>query len=220
MTTHELELDAEAAENHTRKRSAERPIIVQFQGPPSSGSPSGPRASRPDKWVQLAEDGEYAEHQIRIRLRFSDAVSLATQSGDTRAFQNGLRQIVIEHNGWLDPEQDEPVVMPPAQQLCEIDSWLDSALEEEDAAYADAKKRAAVIKDKTEKRAALTTAETAHDTKVAQLRVDATSKKAERRTPLCCFWDALSQEEILLILNAIRRNKRDRVSFLLGTKTD
>jgi hypothetical protein len=221
MTTHELELDAEAAENNTRKRSTDRPIVVQFQGaPPSAGTPSGPRASRPDKWVHLADDGEYAEHQIRIRLRFSDAVSLATQSGDTRAFQNGLRQIVIEHNGWLDPEQDEPTELPPASQPCSIDSWLDAAIEEEDLAYADAKKRASVVKDRTEKRAALTAADTAHDTKINQLRIDATSKKAERRTPLCCFWDSLSQEEILLILKAIRLNKRDRVSFLLGTKTD
>jgi hypothetical protein len=207
-------------DNHTaRERPTERPIVVQFQGSPSTPT-SGPRASRPDKWVALAEDGEYAEHQIRIRLRFSDALSVATQSGDTRAFQNGLRAIVLEHNGWLDPEQDEPTVLPPANQPCAIDAELDAALAAEDAVYTDALKVANANKDKTEKRAAVLAAETNHTQRIAQLQLDATKHKAERRDPPCCFWDALSQEEILLILKAIRTNKRDRVSFLMGTKSD
>lgn len=219
--THTSEFDLDQDDNHTsKKRSAERPIVVQFQSAPPSSTPQGPRASRPDKWVALAEEGEYAEHQIRIRLRFSDAVSIATQSGDTRAFQNGLRQIVLEHNGWLDPEQDEPTLLPPANQPCPIDAELDTALAAEDAAYADALKTARANKDKTEQKAAVQVAEANHTQRVAQLHLDATTHKAERRDPPCCFWDALSQEEILLILKAIRLNKRDRVSFLMGTKND
>jgi hypothetical protein len=222
MSNQTSEFETEVDDNHTsRKRSTERPIVVQFQGAPPSGTPpTGPRASRPDKWVHLAEDGEYAEHQIRIRLRFSDAVSVATQSGDTRAFQDGLRSIVLEHNSWLDPEQDEPTVLPPASQPCAIDNELDVALSEEAGTYKEALRAANALKDKTERKAAVLAAETAHTTRETQLRLNATTHKAERRTPPCCFWDSLSQEEILLILKAIRTNKRDRVSFLLGTKTD
>lgn len=219
-TTHELDLDTEAAENHTRKRPADRPIVVQFQGAPPSSSSSGPRASRPDKWVNLAEDGEYAEHQIRIRLRVPDSIMNLTVMGDVRAYHDGLRQIVLEHNGWLDPEKDEPVVLPPTDQLCKHDKWLDDELARELISFADAMTRAAAQPDVLVRRNAIDAAESAHLTKEQQLRAAAVKKKGKREDPLCCFWDSLDSAELQLVNQAIRLNRRERVNFLLGTKND
>jgi hypothetical protein len=201
-------------ENHTSKR--ERPVVVQFQAAPPS-APSGPRASRPEKWVALAEDGEYAEHQIRVRLRFSDTINQELGAGDAIALTNALCKIVLEHNGWLDPEKDEPTTLPSVDQPCQFNVRLDKALLSEAVEYQAALKEAAVPKDQRERAVAQAAAESAHQARVQQLRLEAITEKAVRRDPLCCFWDSLSQEEYLLILKAVRVNKRDRISFLLGT---
>ncbi len=46
-------------------------------------------------------------------------------SGDFEKIKKALRQIVLEHNGWIDPDTDEP--MPPATE----DGFWDLLAQEE-----------------------------------------------------------------------------------------
>ncbi|SRR6266702_480083 len=123
MTAQTSKFEAEVAENSTPKRKpAERPVIVQFQQAPAG---PGPRAPKRVEWVHLAEDGDYAEHQVKARIRYPDTLNTEFSSGDFEKIKKALRQIVLEHNGWIDPDTDEP--MPPATE----DGFWDLLAQEE-----------------------------------------------------------------------------------------
>lgn len=115
--------------NHVnrRKRPADHkqpsPVVVQFQSAPVSIS--GPRAPRRLQWIPLAADGDYAGHQVYARIRYPDTLNVKFSSGDFEQIKSALREVVLEHNGWIDPDTEEP--LPAAS---EDGFWASLAQEE------------------------------------------------------------------------------------------
>lgn len=100
-------------------------LVTQPAGP-------APRASRRVEWIHLAEEGDYAEHQIKARIRYPDTFNTEFSSGDFARIRKALRVLVLAHNGWIDPdsEDDDPKVLPPAPGEGSDGFW-DSLAQEE-----------------------------------------------------------------------------------------
>lgn len=72
---------------------------------------TGPRIKRRETWVELPE--EYAGFAFRVWLNAPSRIwSELTTGGESQALE-ALRQLVLEHNGWLDFE-GKPY--PPASE--------------------------------------------------------------------------------------------------------
>lgn len=110
--------------NPTPKRGKQpkEPAIVHLH---VAAEQPGPRAPKRVEWIPLAEEGDYAEHQVQARIRYSDTLNTEFASGDFERIKKALRQIVLAHNGWVDPDTDEP--MAPATD----DAFWDSLAQEE-----------------------------------------------------------------------------------------
>lgn len=170
----------------------------------------GPRANKQVKWVRLSETNEeYQEHQFNVRVRYPERLNLEYFGpGSTGNAIDGLRLIVLEHNGWIDP--DSGVVLPPVDQKCTIDETRDEALEKEETTYAVALKEA-----RTD--GARSVVDAAHAKAVLKITADFKRKKDERTEP-CCFWDSVSQEEVILMLRALNTERNKVLNFLIETK--
>ena len=85
----------------------ENPYVkITPKAPPSV--PTGPRAPHIEAWVDIEE---YPEHKARVWVNFSASLMAEMNSRDQERIYAALRQIVLEHNGWLD-ENGTPY--PPA----------------------------------------------------------------------------------------------------------
>lgn len=213
--TSEFEGDTpiERLEQHAKRAVAPPPIELHLhQDHKAPGG--GPRASKLIKWVNLSETNEeYADHQIRARIRYPETINTEYfNPGSPGRIIDGLRLIVLEHNGWLDPDSDDDTVLPPVDQKCTIDAARDAALKDEETTYAVALKEA-----RTE--AARATVEAAHTKAVGKIEADRVRQKEQRPEP-CCFWDSVSQEEVILMIRAINAARGKVLGLLLETKTD
>lgn len=70
--------------------------------PPTTGVQLGPRMPRREQWVELP--AEYPEHKVKLWLNYPQRLREALDSEDEATVRDALRQIVLEHNGWLDFE--------------------------------------------------------------------------------------------------------------------
>lgn len=70
---------------------------------------TGPRIQRREKWLELPD--EYSGFKVKIWLNAPTKYWTALGSEDDREALDGMQQIVLEHNGWLDFD-GEPY--PPA----------------------------------------------------------------------------------------------------------
>lgn len=212
--TSEFELAEPTApsSNHAPTPRQQPAVVIQLQDHKAAGG--APRANKQIKWIRLSETNEeYANHEIQARIRYPEQFNAEYFApGSPSSILEGLRLVVLEHNGWLDPdsESDPPEVLPPVDQKCTIDSARDKAMDEEETTYAVALKEA-----RTD--AARSVVEAAHTRAVAKIETDFKHQKATRTTP-CCFWDSVSQEEVILMIRAINTARGKTLTFLLETK--
>jgi len=194
---------------------AQRPVVVQFQQTPTPPGPGGPRAPRGIQWIPLAEEGDYAEHQFKARLRYPDSLNQEFGSGDFDRLREALKRVVLEHNGWVDPdsETDPPQVLPPVDKPCKTTLGMKHALVKADLKLETDLKQAKLTE--VEK----TTLKADHAKAVTQIHADALAERDGLTEP-CCFWDNVSQEEVILMLRAVNVHKGKILNGLLETKPD
>lgn len=208
--------EIEVGDNHsTKRRSADQPIIVQFQGAPPSGggvTSQGPRAPRRQEWLRLTEEGDYSEHKILARVRYEDALNADLGSGDWWRLKGALRKIIVQHNGWINPDTD--IELPPCSQPCRIDVEAERLLAEEATRYKAALKDAE-SNDKAARTAARAQAEFAHKERVKEIRDDADRQKMDQPESPCCFWDSCAQEEISLMMRAVGEKRKKYMASLI-----
>lgn len=207
------EFEAVPSPPHTN-HAAERPIVIQFERT-SPATSNGPRANRGIEWIHLpaGEDQEYAEHEVRVRLRYPDSIQRELNSGTFERLTGALKRLVLEHNGWIDPESDTdpPAVLPPVQQRCEITDRVEAKVKELEVTLAKALKDA-----KTD--AAKATLQADHTKAVEKLYTAAVAER-EARGSACCFWDYVDQNELILMVRAISERRGKKLNLILETLT-
>lgn len=202
----------------------DKTVVVNINPPREAPRP---KANLKSTWVDLAEDGPYAGYQALIKTRFAERINSEFSSSDYGRIRQALREVVLEHNGWADLDADDDAVLPPANQACSIERELAEAkhaelarLNEEMAAVDDTAK---VRDDETErelnerKRTARERVQQASDRRLARLLEDASQQMATRR-PRCCFWHALSQQELLLLVRAVGSEQKKAFALLFETR--
>lgn len=201
---------AEGPDEHEKKAPPDRPVVIRFE---DHKSPT-PRAPRGVQWISLQEGSVYADHQIRVRLRYPDYLNREFSSGSFARLKEALKQVVLEHSGWADPdsEDDSSAILPPVDAPCAITSATKQALDED----------AVLLKDdmaeaKNDGERAIVRAE--HDRTVAAIYERDNERRRTMKEP-CCFWDCVSQEEIILMLRAVNEHKGKLLASLLETKPD
>lgn len=82
--------------------------------------PRGPQIPKKIEWISLPEEyGTDPPMQVRIWVTYPRKYIDEIRSGDPARLKEGMRKIVLEHNGWID-EEGEP--MPPADSI-DPDFW-------------------------------------------------------------------------------------------------
>lgn len=203
--TSEFELAPSAPpSNHVSK--ATPAVVIQLQDHKAPGG--GPRASKRTQWIRLAEveDHAFYEHQILAQTYYPNEINVRFFSGSGQGnIVDGLRKLVVEHNGWLDADTGE--VLPPVDEPCRRAAALAKEIEAEEVTHAVALKEA-----RTE--AAKATAELKH--RDAKEKIYATvHQQQDEMSGRCCFWDAIGPDEISLMLRAILTARDSAVTFLL-----
>lgn len=190
--------------------STPAPVVIQMADHRAPGG--GPRASKRTQWIRLAdaEDHEYHDHQILAKINYPDDLNARFfASGSMGTIRDGLKRIVFEHNGWIDTDTDEE--LPPISQPCRREAAFAEAVKGEAASYATAIKG-------TKTASAKAAAEQAHDLAEQKIR-DEVSKQQDELPGRCCFWDAIDQNEVILMIRAINDTKQAALSFLLDKRT-
>lgn len=83
-----------------------RQIAKQTQGPATTPAPLV--FPRHERWVDVPE---YPAFQVRLWTNYPAETFRDLHSEDEQVFGEAFRQVVLEHNGWPDPDG---VPMPPA----------------------------------------------------------------------------------------------------------
>lgn len=128
QVTSEFEvLPAPPKSNHVSTPPA---VVIQMADHKAPGG--GPRANSRIQQLALAEEGEYAHHEIKVRVRYHERYDVELGSGDFTRIRKALRDLVVEHNGWIDPDsdKDDPKVLPQPQGE-NSDVFWDSVVPEE-----------------------------------------------------------------------------------------
>jgi hypothetical protein len=170
MTQITSEFEAAAMPPQPNHRTESRPqpaVVIQMQDHKAAG---GPKAPRGIVWVRLAEDGDYSEHQVKVRTRYPEVLNDELATNDFSRHKAFIKQMVLEHNDWLDPDMDQPTPLPPVDTTCDL------------------------------------SAEDAQSTHVVG-------------QPWCCFWHAISLDELLMILAAWGTERKKLQVSLPGTKS-
>lgn len=105
--------------------------LVQSSSAPVAPGPSAPilfipkvesgfaprRRPRSKAWLPLATEGDYTDFHVYVWLRYPDELNSDIVSGDSDKRNEALRKLVIDHNGWPDPvNEDRP--LPSAGTAC------------------------------------------------------------------------------------------------------
>lgn len=200
--------EAEQAAATANGHSAPASVIVNLQDHKAPGG--RPRASRNLTWLRLSDDpnSDYAEHQIKVRLRYDDTIQREFNTGNPDRIRAGLREIVVEHNDWLDPETG--LDLPAISEPCPIQTKLDAAIEKEKASLESELSHAHAENVRASLRADC-------DRAIRQLEIDASLERKKLGKP-CCFWDRCDWNEIILMLRRINDARGKDFDSMLGTQ--
>lgn len=200
----------EGPDESEHKAPPERPVVIRFE---DHKSPT-PRAPKGVTWISLAEGSVYGDHQIRVRLRYPNYLDREFSSGNFQRLKAALQEIVLEHSGWGDPDSEEgsTVLLPAIGVPCVITSATKQALDE------DARLRKEDLAEaKNEAERSIVNSE--HAATVAEIIERDNERRKNMKEP-CCFWDCVSQEEIILMLRAVNEHKAKLLASILETKPD
>lgn len=185
--------------------SAPPTVVVQLQDHKAPGG--GPRASKRTQWIRLAdaEDHEYYEYQVLAQTNYPNEFNTRYFVGrGAVGIIEGLKRITFEHNGWVDAEGE---VLPAIDQPCRRAAAIAEAFAAEQTTYAIALKEA-----RTEN--AKLIAEGTHIQAERKL-TDDVNRQQDELPGKCCFWDAISQDEVYLMIRAITEARDTKINFLL-----
>jgi hypothetical protein len=74
-----------------------------MDGEHANGNGQGPRIQRREVWADLPEDG-YAGFRVKIWVNYPVKFDVDVATGEGPRVLAACKQIVLEHNGWLDFE--------------------------------------------------------------------------------------------------------------------
>lgn len=89
--------------------ASQQPNGLDTAAPPPP--PSGPRERPRIEWLDFPQDCEYPDFKIRAWVNYPNRLDLDLSSNDPERMRPALARILVEHNGWID-QDDQPY--PPA----------------------------------------------------------------------------------------------------------